>query len=331
MVPTTTVYGKPLANTSVTNQITTGTPTKIDQQLKLINQAIKDNQQQISKMADHITTTQSEIKKLKNKMAAIQKGIQQRNRVLKERVQSYQESGGTGKYLEVLLGSTTFGNFVERAATVAQIVQADRDLLKQQIAEKENSDKKQIALEKKVQKLTKIKTEYKEMIAQAAEQKRQYGNLKKQLAAGDQDFFKKHPGHSIPVSNSRQGYLAKIMKSSSKYIGNSVYVFSGGRTAADIANGRFDCSGFVHWAFSTIGREVGSSTDTIKYSGRQIPASELQPGDLIFFNTYKKDGHVGIYLGNGKFIGSQSSTGVAIADMSKGYWKNTFNGRVVRI
>lgn len=37
-----------------------------------------------------------------------------------------------------------------------------------------------------------------------------------------------------------------------------------------------------------------------------------------FFNTYKRDVHVGIYVGNGKFIGAQSSTGVAVADMSVG-------------
>jgi cell wall-associated NlpC family hydrolase len=43
----------------------------------------------------------------------------------------------------------------------------------------------------------------------------------------------------------------------------------------------------------------------------------MQPGDLVFFNTYKKDGHVGIYIGNGKFIGSQSSTGVEIAECQK--------------
>lgn len=57
----------------------------------------------------------------------------------------------------------------------------------------------------------------------------------------------------------------------------------------------------------------------------------MQPGDLVFFDTYKADGHVGIYVGDGKFIGAQSKTGVAIADMSKGYWQQKFNGRVKRI
>ena len=134
----------------------------------------------------------------------------------------------------------------------------------------------------------------------------------------------------IPVSKPVDP-VKNIITAGSKYIGNSVYVFGGGRTENDIANGRFDCSSFVHWAFRQAGVVIGTTTDTIKNNGRQISTSELQPGDLVFFDTYKKDGHVGIYIGNNKFLGSQSSTGVAIADMNNEYWKKRFNGRVIRI
>lgn len=116
-----------------------------------------------------------------------------------------------------------------------------------------------------------------------------------------------------------------------KYIGNSTYKFGGGRTASDIANGRFDCSAFVAWAYRQAGVNLPPSTDALKSAGRQVSKSQMQPGDLVFFNTYKTDGHVGIYVGGGKFIGSQSSTGVAIANMDSGYWAGVFNGRVVRV
>ncbi len=126
-------------------------------------------------------------------------------------------------------------------------------------------------------------------------------------------------------------YISTVINAGNKYIGNSVYVFGGGRNANDIAKGRFDCSAFVHWAFAQAGLEIGSNTDAIKKEGRQISPQEMQPGDLVFFDTYKKDGHVGIYIGNGKFIGSQSSTGVAIVEMTNSYWKNAFKGHVIRI
>lgn len=131
------------------------------------------------------------------------------------------------------------------------------------------------------------------------------------------------------------GSSKKILEVSQKWIGNSTYVFGGGRNSSDQARGRFDCSSYLYWAFNQIGVKIGSltsvTTETIKLLGKPVPPSDMQPGDLVFFDTYKKDGHVGIYLGDGKFLGAQSSTGVAIADMTKGYWKDVFNGRVKRI
>src|SRR6184192_3695367 len=116
-----------------------------------------------------------------------------------------------------------------------------------------------------------------------------------------------------------------------KWIGNSVYIFGGGRNQSDIARGRFDCSSFVHRAFAQEGVNLGplesTSTDTLKYLGKTVSPNEMKPGDLVFFDTYKPDGHVGIYIGSGKFIGAQTPTGVAIEDMTKGYWKEKFNGR----
>ncbi|MDQ0273487.1 NlpC/P60 family protein [Cytobacillus purgationiresistens] len=120
-----------------------------------------------------------------------------------------------------------------------------------------------------------------------------------------------------------------------QWIGNTVYIFGGGRNQSDISNGRFDCSSFVHWVFNQSGIKLGEltsvTTDTLKVLGYQVSVNEMMPGDLVFFDTYKKDGHVGIYLGNDKFIGAQSSTGVAVETMTSGYWKEKFNQRVVRI
>ena len=79
------------------------------------------------------------------------------------------------------------------------------------------------------------------------------------------------------------------------------YVFGGGRNQSGIARGRFDCSSFVHWAFKQAGVDLGpvtsTSTDTLKYLGKPVTPDEVMPGDLVFFNTYKRDGHVGIYIG----------------------------------
>lgn len=125
----------------------------------------------------------------------------------------------------------------------------------------------------------------------------------------------------------------EIASIADKYIGNSKYTWGGGRNPLDIAAGRFDCSSFTNYVFKqTFGVDIGSTTREQRKIGRRLSTVENpQPGDLVFFDTNQKDGHVGIYMGNGKVLGAQTSTGVAVFDMSKGYWKDKFKGHVRRV
>lgn len=140
---------------------------------------------------------------------------------------------------------------------------------------------------------------------------------------------------SIAFSGDVSEAAQQIAKAGLKWINNSKYVFGGGRNQGDIDRGYFDCSSFVHWAFGQAGVDLGNlsstSTETLNKMGTKISSSELQVGDLIFWDTYKKDGHVGIYIGNGKFIGAQGSTGVAIESIDSPYWNSVFSGHVRRI
>lgn len=95
--------------------------------------------------------------------------------------------------------------------------------------------------------------------------------------------------------------------------------------------GGFDCSGFVSWAFKQAGYSIPSSTAGLQSVGTKVSYSDIRPGDLVFFDTYKTNGHVGIYVGNGNWIGAQNSTGLAIASMDNSYWKSKFNGHVRRV
>ncbi len=54
-------------------------------------------------------------------------------------------------------------------------------------------------------------------------------------------------------------------------------------------------------------------------------------GDIIFFNTYKYNGHVAIYLGSGQFLHCGSSRGVEVSRLDNPYWTKAFNGNVRRV
>jgi peptidoglycan DL-endopeptidase CwlO len=330
---------------------------RLYEQLERAEQAIKDNQNMIVKTEQDIVNANLEIQKLEAEVATLKESIAKRNDVLKERAQTYQETGGNVRYLDVLLGSSSFSDFVDRVGAVAKIINADRGLLEKHEEDKKSIEEKQASVKTKLEELTSMKTELEGMQAQITEQQMQNEQLRVELQQREKDGLavtselqqqdrslasqessiqaQLAPANggtaALPTIQVASGDINTVITAGYKYIGNSVYVFGGGRTAYDIENGRFDCSGFVSWAFSQAGVRVGASTDSLKYAGRQVSTSEMRPGDLVFFNTYKKDGHVGIYIGGGQFIGSQSSTGVAIANMTSGYWQNTFNGRVVRV
>lgn len=91
----------------------------------------------------------------------------------------------------------------------------------------------------------------------------------------------------------------------------------------------FDCSGFVRAIYEqSIGHLLPRKADQQAAATQQIDKTELQPGDLVFFNTLRRSfSHVGIYLGNGKFIHSpKPGAQVRIESMSISYWSERFDG-----
>jgi cell wall-associated NlpC family hydrolase len=90
-----------------------------------------------------------------------------------------------------------------------------------------------------------------------------------------------------------------------------------------------DCSGYVSHVFRQVaGLSLPHNALAISRQGRQITREELQPGDLVFFNTLRRSfSHVGIYLGDNRFVHAPSSGGgVEIVSMQDKYWINRFNG-----
>lgn len=105
-----------------------------------------------------------------------------------------------------------------------------------------------------------------------------------------------------------------------KYIGIK-YKYGGTTTKG------FDCSGYVQYVFKKLGLKLSRTTSTQYREGTSVSKKNLQPGDLVFFNTTGRGvSHVGIYLGSNKFIHSGVSRGVQVAGLNDSYWGPRYLG-----
>jgi cell wall-associated NlpC family hydrolase len=91
----------------------------------------------------------------------------------------------------------------------------------------------------------------------------------------------------------------------------------------------FDCSGLVHYVYSRgAGMVLPRTTEALSEIGAAIGVDELETGDLVFFDTLRKPySHVGIYLGDQRFIHAPTTGGyVELVDLRTRYWQSRFSG-----
>lgn len=115
------------------------------------------------------------------------------------------------------------------------------------------------------------------------------------------------------AATNSNGSWASI-KSAAYGVQGTPYLYGGTTTSG------FDCSGFTRYAFAAAGINLPRTASAQYAASTKVSQSEAQPGDLVFFNQTGSIDHVGIYLGNNQFIGSQSSTGVSVKTISQAYW-----------
>ncbi|MGY3312012.1 peptidoglycan hydrolase CwlO-like protein [Peribacillus simplex] len=152
-----------------------------EEQIEAIEAKIAESSKKIDAKNAEITETKKEIEALKEEIKVLKERIAKRNVVLKERALSFQETGGDVNYLEVLFGSSSFGDLVDRVGAVATIAEADRDILKQHELDKKDLEEKQNAVETKLASLQVAKAELLEIQMQQKQQKQEKDALVKKL------------------------------------------------------------------------------------------------------------------------------------------------------
>lgn len=122
--------------------------------------------------------------------------------------------------------------------------------------------------------------------------------------------------------NTKDAQTKKAIEIAKSYLGGK-YVW--GATGPDA----FDCSGFTQYIYKhAYGKEIPRVSYEQAKFGEKVNRDELQPGDLVFFDTMNKGhvSHVGFYIGNNKFIHAASSKSGIIESELSGYYKRKYLG-----
>ncbi|MGP7818505.1 murein hydrolase activator EnvC family protein [Niallia sp. 01092] len=146
-----------------------------------LNTAISSTQVKIIEKKEQVSTTKAEIKKLEAQIKEVKERIEKRNELLKDRARSYQETGGAVSYIDVLMGSQSFSDFIDRMGAVATILEADQDILREQEADKKLLEQSQAELKTKLSSLEKMLSDLENMKSSLNGQKKEKDNLMAKL------------------------------------------------------------------------------------------------------------------------------------------------------
>ncbi|WLD92955.1 murein hydrolase activator EnvC [Alkalihalobacillus sp. AL-G] len=128
---------------------------QLDGQIKKLDMQVADTQGKIETKEDEIQQTKEEIEKLKGEIEVLKKRIAERDEMLKSRVTAMYENGGSVQYIEVLLGSQSFGDFLDRVFALNQIAEQDKQILEAHRADKKAVEKAKKEVESKLEGLKK--------------------------------------------------------------------------------------------------------------------------------------------------------------------------------
>ncbi|KIL76246.1 murein hydrolase activator EnvC family protein [Bacillus badius] len=155
---------------------------KLSAEIKQLDQSITKAEKQIREKQTAIANTKKEIEKLRKEIEELKARIAERNLILQERARSLQQSGGSASYIDVLLGSESFTDFINRASAVTTLVKADKDILQEQEKDKKQLEKNEKAVKAKLANLESMLADLKELKAGLDKKKAAKDQVMDQLA-----------------------------------------------------------------------------------------------------------------------------------------------------
>ncbi|MCM3720059.1 murein hydrolase activator EnvC family protein [Fictibacillus phosphorivorans] len=256
----------------------------LESEIARIDKLSSDTDAKIEKKKADITQTKNEIAKLKAEIVVVQKRIDKRDKLLKERVNSMYESGGAVSYLEVVLGSKDFGDFLDRVLALNMIAEQDRQLLEEQKKDKELLEGKMTSVEKKLNSLQDAMKDLQglkeQLKAQKAEKDRLMESLQKEQGHLEAEMHKIENEGEILKSQEeafkREQERARQQEAAKRSSGSG-----GGSTAPVIGNGMImkPAAGIISSTFGT--RSMGNHKGIDIAQAGTVPIHAAADGTVI--------------------------------------------------
>lgn len=180
---------------------------KIVAQINELENKITETQDKINSVQADIDKTIVEIDELKASIEELERKIAEREELLKERARAIQLSGGSVDYIDVLLGANSFVDFIDRFSAVNMLIEADRDIMREQAEDKELLAEQKAEVEKKLAEQEKRRAELEELKSSLDSKKQEQAGLKADLEAEQKRLAKeksaleKEHAEAIGVSN----------------------------------------------------------------------------------------------------------------------------------
>lgn len=351
-------YAAPLTEGSHSERMSslTDKESEAEEEIERLAEKISVTESEAEELVTQLEQTTYELEDIRKEIEAVSETVTKRESKLHSQARAVQVTGQSNNIVRFLMDSKSLTDILGRIEVVSTLVSANQNLMAIQLEDMETiqvrerdlleKQEKQFLLAAQLEnsKMTLVEqmAEQESLVASIALERSEITEERETLLTQQQERQRiseemqraraaAESTNPITVSNDSEENSGSISSSETKAQTSGVVSVAHGLTGSPYSftgtsPAGFDCSGYTQFVFQRSGRSIPRTAAAQFGASSRLSQSEAKPGDLIFFNQSGSIDHVGIYLGGGRFIGSQTSTGVAVASFTSGYWSNYVAG-----
>lgn len=287
---------------------------ELEQNLEDLDNKIEDVMNEIDGNKKQMTKIQEDMKTTEQQLKQAEIDVKNERELFNDRLRAMYINGIDG-YLNILLESNGFNDFLSKVEDIKSIIDMDKKLTEDIKTKEEQLSSKKMELSKQNDSLIALNntnnSKMDQLKSDKGEQDKLIEDVKKQ-----ENLYASEVSSGQARLNEALKQVAAIRKAAPKYTlnrgaaatsSNSVIAYAsnflgtpylwGGTTPSG-----FDCSGFTQYVYRHFGISLGRTTYNQIKNGYGVSKDQLQPGDLVFFGKGGNPTHMGIYIGNGMMI-----------------------------